>query len=66
MLFFDFSIRQTPGCIASHATTDVTTATYGRHGTWVQTGTAYVFNPADCAGIDSMEASLQRGAPFGL
>ncbi|QDS16514.1 hypothetical protein FPL04_13340 [Xanthomonas arboricola] len=61
MLFFDFSIRQTPGCIASRATTDVTTATYGRHGTWVQTGTAYVFTQADCAGIDSTPALLRRG-----
>ncbi|PPU02512.1 hypothetical protein XarbCFBP7408_11330 [Xanthomonas arboricola pv. guizotiae] len=61
-----FSIRRRPGCIASRATTDVTTATYGRHGTWVRTGTAYVFNPADGTGIDSTQASLQRGTPFGL
>lgn len=59
MLFFDFLIRQTPGCHASHARTDVTTATYGRHRTRMQTGAAYVFNPHNRNEIDSTQG-IQR------
>ncbi|AGH78087.1 hypothetical protein NY99_09905 [Xanthomonas phaseoli pv. phaseoli] len=45
---------------------DVTTATYGRHRTWVQTCTAYVFTAASRDEIDSIQGHADNSAVIAL